>query len=154
MADGSGLSRSNRLSPRTVVRVLQTMAEDFEIGPEFIASLKVAGAEGSNHRFQDPLCHRRLRVKSGHLTGVAALAGYGQGSDGRRYIFSVIANDYRRGRGAADVAIERLCEAFLASEGTEAVATKGRSRTTPDRTPLPPTLVTPETDLVDDNAGD
>lgn len=155
LADGSGLSRSNRLSPRTVVRVLMAMAEDFEIGPEFIASLKVAGAEGSNHRFQDPLCNRRLRVKSGHLTGVAALAGYGYGGGGRRYVFSIIANDYRRGRGAADVAIERLCEAFLAGEGQVSVAAKPRATLPPVGTPLlPGAVVPPEDDFVDENAGD
>ena len=135
--DGSGLSRSNRLSPRAVVRILAAMADDFTIGPEFLASLKVAGAEGSRRRFQDPLCFRRMRIKTGHLYGTTALAGFAQTASGRRLVFSIMANGYRRGRQSADRSLERFCEEFLddaqaltgqvESEGREAVAEVGRT---------------------------
>jgi len=111
--DGSGLSRSNRISARSVVRVLDHMARDFELGPEFIQSLKVAGAEGSKSRFGDELCRRRLRVKTGHLFRVNALAGYAWTTSGRQLAFAILANEYRRGRWAADRSLERICHAFL-----------------------------------------
>ena len=108
-----------------LVQVLDAVARDFEIGPEFLASLKVAGAEGSKRRFQDDVCLRKMRVKTGHLYGVSALAGYGETVGGRRVVFAVLANEYRRGRAAADSGIEQICEAFLSFDAASAAAASG-----------------------------
>jgi D-alanyl-D-alanine carboxypeptidase/D-alanyl-D-alanine-endopeptidase (penicillin-binding protein 4) len=114
--DGSGLSPSNRITARAVVRILSETVRDFRVGPEFLASLRIAGVEGGPGRFRDPLCLRKLRVKTGHLDGVAALAGYGESAAGRRLVFAILVNDYRRGRRAADRGIEQVCEAFLGAD--------------------------------------
>jgi D-alanyl-D-alanine carboxypeptidase/D-alanyl-D-alanine-endopeptidase (penicillin-binding protein 4) len=47
IADGSGLSRENRLSPRTIVRVIRTTLADFDLSYEFAASLSVSGTDGT-----------------------------------------------------------------------------------------------------------
>ena len=77
VADGSGLSRSNRTTPRQVVRLLQHMAEDDEAGPAFQTSLAVAGRSGTleqphaPQRRARPLPgqdrHAQLRVRAGGL---------------------------------------------------------------------------------------
>ena len=113
LADGSGLSKINRMNAAQFVRLLVAMAKDFEVGPEFRASLKVAGAEGKAGRFRDPLCHRKMRVKTGHLTGVNTLAGYAVDSNGRALAFAVLTKGLRGGRGKSDRAVERICEVFL-----------------------------------------
>jgi D-alanyl-D-alanine carboxypeptidase/D-alanyl-D-alanine-endopeptidase (penicillin-binding protein 4) len=124
---GSGLGKQNRISAAQVVRLLLAMARDFETAPEFRASLKVAGAEGENGRFKDPLCHRNMRVKTGHLRGVNALAGYARDRHGRELAFAVIANGLTTGRVTADRALERLCELFLARPAPESVGEADRS---------------------------
>ena len=45
ITDGSGLSKDNRLSARTLATVLRGAYHDFEVGPEFVSSLKIIGGE-------------------------------------------------------------------------------------------------------------
>ena len=45
ITDGSGLSKENRLSARTLATILRGAQHDFEVGPEFVSSLKIIGGE-------------------------------------------------------------------------------------------------------------
>lgn len=92
ITDGSGLSKANRLSARTLAIVLRAGYHDFEVGPEYVASLKVIGGEPWKLRIKDPNLARRLRVKSGHLDQVDSLCGYIQMPDGRVRIFAILLN--------------------------------------------------------------
>lgn len=71
--DGSGLSRSNRLTPDFVTGVLRTMAEDVDYASFF----PLAGQEGTLRRFMagTPL-DSYLAMKTGSMTGVQSYAGY------------------------------------------------------------------------------
>lgn len=94
--DGSGLSRKNRFSARTLVDVLRVAADDAK--PELRAAvdgLPVAGFTGSlTSRFakggEDGL--GRVRAKTGTLTGVHALAGVVTSADGVPMVFVVAAD--------------------------------------------------------------
>jgi serine-type D-Ala-D-Ala carboxypeptidase/endopeptidase (penicillin-binding protein 4) len=92
VADGSGLSRSNRTTPRQVVRLLQQMARD-DAGPAFETSLAIAGRNGTlEHRMRRSVARDRCHAKTGTLNHVSALAGYCQTTAGARVAFAFLMN--------------------------------------------------------------
>ena len=77
MVDGSGLARTNLLSPAQLVRLLQHLQKDLELGPVFVGSLPVAGVDGTlESRFRTGSLRGRVRAKTGTMGGVSCLAGY------------------------------------------------------------------------------
>jgi D-alanyl-D-alanine carboxypeptidase/D-alanyl-D-alanine-endopeptidase (penicillin-binding protein 4) len=75
IADGSGLSRANRVSPREVVELFDAMADD-PAGAVWRAAMAVPGRTGTvSRRMRGTLASRRCRVKTGTLNGVSTLAG-------------------------------------------------------------------------------
>lgn len=88
--DGSGLTRSNRASPRQVVDLLLGMREQ-ETGEEFIQDLPLTGAEGTvDDRTVGTAAHRRCRAKTGTISGVSTLSGYCFNASGRVMAFSIL----------------------------------------------------------------
>lgn len=96
ITDGSGLSKENRLSARTLAIILRGAYHDFEVGPEFVSSLKVIGGEPWKLRHPGPermrQLTRRVRVKTGHLDQVTSLAGYLQTPEGQVRVFAIVLN--------------------------------------------------------------
>lgn len=95
VADGSGMSRNNRATPRMLASWLKSLAEDSKIGEAFIASLPLAREEGTlRRRFRSAAITGEVRAKTGYLSGVSAISGYASDpATGRRLIFSIITND-------------------------------------------------------------
>ncbi|MBS1766170.1 MAG: D-alanyl-D-alanine carboxypeptidase [Acidobacteria bacterium] len=94
LTDACGLSKQNRIAARTLAIVMRAAWFDFQAGPEYVASLKVIGAEPfklRKHKDGD-LLSDRIRVKSGYLDGARSLAGYLQMPDGRVRVFAIILN--------------------------------------------------------------
>ncbi|WP_257304807.1 D-alanyl-D-alanine carboxypeptidase/D-alanyl-D-alanine-endopeptidase [Geothrix campi] len=92
ITDGSGLSKDNRLSARTLAIILRGAYHDFEVGPEFVSSLKIIGGEPWKLKVKDPNLTRRVRVKTGHLDRVTSLSGYLQTFDGKVKVFAILLN--------------------------------------------------------------
>ena len=92
ITDGSGLSKENRLSARTLAVILRGAYHDFEVGPEFVASLKIIGGEPWKLKVKDANLTRRVRVKTGHLDRVNCLCGYLQTLDGQVRVFAILLN--------------------------------------------------------------
>jgi D-alanyl-D-alanine carboxypeptidase/D-alanyl-D-alanine-endopeptidase (penicillin-binding protein 4) len=92
IADGSGLSRHNLVSPQAFVDTLQAMA----VHPQasvFRNSLAVAGESGTlRHRLVDTPLAGRVQGKSGALTGNVSLSGYAQPPNYDPLVFSVVIN--------------------------------------------------------------
>ena len=117
VADGSGLSRSNRLTPDAVIAVLRLAASAQH--PDLravVEGLPVAGFSGSlESRFTDgdPAGAGRVRAKTGTLDGVGALAGLVTGLDGAVMVF-VVSLDRVRLADALDAraAIDRAVAAL------------------------------------------
>jgi D-alanyl-D-alanine carboxypeptidase/D-alanyl-D-alanine-endopeptidase (penicillin-binding protein 4) len=100
--DGSGLTRSNRASPRQVVNLLIAMRKT-NVGEEFVEDLAVAGLEGTvDGRMRGTPAYGRCRVKTGTLTGVSNLSGYCFNASGRTMVFSVLMN------GVGDLGLAHL----------------------------------------------
>jgi D-alanyl-D-alanine carboxypeptidase/D-alanyl-D-alanine-endopeptidase (penicillin-binding protein 4) len=93
ITDGSGLSKSNRLSARTLSIILRAGWHDFEVGPEFISSLKYLGGDTNiSNKLIDPNLTRRVRCKTGHLTDVDSMCGFIHMPDGKIRVFAIILN--------------------------------------------------------------
>ncbi len=89
LADGSGLSSSDRLTASALVAVLQAGASDPRIDDAFVTSLAVAGISGT---MKDRLARRPTRgqviAKTGTTSAASALAGFVR----RRYVFAILQN--------------------------------------------------------------
>jgi D-alanyl-D-alanine carboxypeptidase/D-alanyl-D-alanine-endopeptidase (penicillin-binding protein 4) len=116
--DGSGLSRQNRLTPRTLLDVLRTAASaDHPTLREVITGLPVAGFTGSlQERFADGPAAARGRVlaKTGTLTGVHGLAGVAADLDGDLLGFVIIAD---RVPGSSSLAAKHEIDLMAAALG-------------------------------------
>lgn len=111
IADGSGLSRRNRIAPQTLVAVLRSAARSFEYGPEFVASLPLGGLDGTlEDRMQDGLV--AVRGKTGHLRRVSSLSGILPGPAGHRLVFAILVNGARGNRLDVDAAIDAFVSAL------------------------------------------
>ena len=91
--NGSGLSRSARVSAASVARLLAWAARQ-PLYYEFAASLPALGLEGTQrHRLNGTPLAGRAWLKSGSLDGIHNLAGYVLDADGRRAIFVLFIED-------------------------------------------------------------
>jgi D-alanyl-D-alanine carboxypeptidase/D-alanyl-D-alanine-endopeptidase (penicillin-binding protein 4) len=100
--DGSGLTRSNRASPKQVVGLLLAMRDD-PAGDEFIQDLALTGKEGTvADRMRGTAAYGRCRTKTGTITGVSNLSGYCFNKSGRIMAFSILMN------GVGDVGYAHL----------------------------------------------
>jgi D-alanyl-D-alanine carboxypeptidase/D-alanyl-D-alanine-endopeptidase (penicillin-binding protein 4) len=89
VVDGSGLSRSNRTTPRQVVRLLTNLAGN----EDFFSSLATAGRNGTlAKRMRGTAARDRCRGKTGTLSNVSALAGYCRTRSGRTLAFAILMN--------------------------------------------------------------
>lgn len=91
LADGSGVSRYNVITPDLIIQLLKAMHKDFGIQAEFKSSLPIAGVDGTlQRRMKDSPAEKMLRAKTGTLRGVSALSGYTATADGEIVAFSMI----------------------------------------------------------------
>lgn len=92
LADGSGLSRHNLVSPEALVQTLRVMA-NFPLANIYRNSLPVAGVSGTlSDRFRNSLAQENLHAKTGTISGVSSLAGYINPPNFEPLIFSIIVN--------------------------------------------------------------
>jgi D-alanyl-D-alanine carboxypeptidase/D-alanyl-D-alanine-endopeptidase (penicillin-binding protein 4) len=93
LADGSGLSRANRIAPSQLTRLLTAMSRDETLGPTFTTSLARFGQPGTlKTRLRNTMAARRCIGKTGTIRGVSALSGYCTGTDGGSVAFSFLEN--------------------------------------------------------------
>jgi serine-type D-Ala-D-Ala carboxypeptidase/endopeptidase (penicillin-binding protein 4) len=89
LADGSGLSAYDRLTARAVTKLLISAMSDSTIGTAFVASLPLAGVNGTLvDRMTSPPAYRNVRAKTGTTDSASALSGYVR----KRYVFSILMN--------------------------------------------------------------
>lgn len=98
IADGSGMSRDNRVAPRTLAAWLARMQAEPTFGEMFIESLATPGDGTLRRRFGNANLRSSLHAKSGSINGVRCLSGYlTDAGTGRRLAFSIMVNDLREG---------------------------------------------------------
>jgi serine-type D-Ala-D-Ala carboxypeptidase/endopeptidase (penicillin-binding protein 4) len=100
--DGSGLSRSDLISPEAVVGILDHMRQspNFTV---FYESLPIAGVDGTiRTRMRDTPAQGNLRAKTGTLSMVRSLSGYVKTADGKLLEFSILCNNWTTPQAAVD----------------------------------------------------
>jgi serine-type D-Ala-D-Ala carboxypeptidase/endopeptidase (penicillin-binding protein 4) len=111
--DGSGLSRHDLVTPRAFVALLE-YAQKQAWFPEFLASLPVAGADGTlNERMKEPPLAGKIHAKTGSVTHVRTLSGYAETPGGRKLIFSFLSNNQGGKNHEVHVAIDGVCLAMV-----------------------------------------
>ena len=110
IADGSGLSRENRLTAGVLTRVLTHLSgqPDWEF---YRGSLAVGGVDGTiENRSWEPMYRGRVMAKSGYISTVRSLSGIARTSSGE-FVFSFLANTAGGGaRTAIDNAVKALVD--------------------------------------------
>jgi D-alanyl-D-alanine carboxypeptidase/D-alanyl-D-alanine-endopeptidase (penicillin-binding protein 4) len=95
VADGSGLSRNNRVSSQTIAALLMRM-DQHPYAAYYQASMAIAGQRGTlrNYFIGSPI-QGKFWGKTGTISGVRSISGILQTSDGPRYM-SMISNGASR----------------------------------------------------------
>ncbi len=95
LENGSGLSRVERLSARSLARLL-LVAQRSAVMPEFIASLPLVAVDGTmKKRLTGAEVAGQAHIKTGTLTGVRAIAGYVLDGKGRMMVVVCLINHAR-----------------------------------------------------------
>jgi D-alanyl-D-alanine carboxypeptidase/D-alanyl-D-alanine-endopeptidase (penicillin-binding protein 4) len=114
MVDGSGLSYQNRVTPRTLVSALRMAESSFAFGPEFVAALPIAAADGTLEKRTEGAAGR-VRAKTGLLTRVTSLSGYAMSADGQPLVFSILVNGFTGSDEAAMDAVDHIASELTMS---------------------------------------
>lgn len=110
VADGSGLSRYNYISPEVLIGFLRYAAHRPSIMEVLYPSLPVAGVDGTlRNRMKNGLAYKNVRAKTGTLTGASSLAGYLTASNGHLIAFAILHQNIKNGKDARAFQ-DRLCE--------------------------------------------
>jgi serine-type D-Ala-D-Ala carboxypeptidase/endopeptidase (penicillin-binding protein 4) len=92
--NGSGLYDSNRFTAQQLAKIVRTAVLDFRTGADFLATLAVAGADGTlGGRMEGTVAERYVRAKTGTLKGTSCLTGVAGTAGGRQVVFSVLVNE-------------------------------------------------------------
>jgi D-alanyl-D-alanine carboxypeptidase/D-alanyl-D-alanine-endopeptidase (penicillin-binding protein 4) len=104
--NGSGLSRTERISAEALARLLQS-AWASPLMPELVSSLPIVGVDGTLRRIKGKAAGS-AHLKSGSLRDVVAMAGYVHALSGQRHVLVAIVN--HPNAQAARPALEALVE--------------------------------------------
>ena len=104
--NGSGLSRSDRISANALGKLLQS-AYISPVMPELMSSLPITGVDGTL-RGRRSAARGSAHLKSGTLRDVVGVAGYVLAASGKRYVVVMLVN--QPGAPAARAAIDALLD--------------------------------------------
>lgn len=130
VGNGSGLYDSNRLTPRSITRLLAAVRRDPAIADDFMRQLAIGGVDGTlKSRFTKLAAGRTLLAKTGTLRDVVALSGFVSGPEQRHPVaFSLIVSQVNGktlpARKRIDALIERIASE-LARDATAPAAPTG-----------------------------
>ena len=113
LTDGSGLARTNLVTPETVIKLLRFMYAS-PAREDWISLLPVGGQDGTlRGRFGDPGIAARVHAKTGTVAHVSALSGYMRRVNGKWIAFSILVNNYN-GPGAEITGVmDRICALIM-----------------------------------------
>lgn len=105
MANGSGLSRDERISAQGLARLLQ-WSWGSAVMPELVASLPLSGVDGTLRRSR--LRSAAAHLKTGSLRDVVGVAGYVLGASGQRHVVVAVINhpNAQAARAAIDAVVD------------------------------------------------
>ncbi|MCF8240274.1 MAG: D-alanyl-D-alanine carboxypeptidase/D-alanyl-D-alanine-endopeptidase [Melioribacteraceae bacterium] len=110
IADGSGLSKLNLITPKQIVNALTYIykSDQFE---EFYNSLPIAGVDGSLAlRMKKSAATNNVRAKPGYSNNVRALAGYLRTADNEPLVFAILLNNFLVPSSLANYIHDSICQ--------------------------------------------
>ena len=112
LADGSGLSLYNYVSPELLTLLLRYAWQTPHVYSHLLPSLPIAGEDGTlKKRMRKTIAEGNVRAKTGTLTGIISLAGYCTAANGHELCFSIINQGVLRGKEARAFQ-DKLCILF------------------------------------------
>lgn len=114
IADGSGVSLYNYISPKLLLEYLKYAYYHAEVFHPFYDALPIAGVDGTlQYRMKKTSAFRKVHAKTGSVTGVSSLAGYAKASNGHQLAFVIINQNVmklRQARAFQDKICHLLCQ--------------------------------------------
>ena len=114
LADGSGLSLYNYVTPELEVRMLRYAYNNENIYNHLLPALPIAGVDGTlRSRMRSEFTRGNVHAKTGTVTGIASLCGYLTAANGHHICFSIINQGLlhgRNGRLFQDKVCQLLCQ--------------------------------------------
>lgn len=114
VADGSGLSLYNYVSPELLTVFLRHAWRNEAIRRHLEPSLPIAGVDGTlKDRMKNTPAYRNVRAKTGTVTGISSLAGYATAANGHQLAFAIINQGVAKakdGKAFQDIVCQLLCE--------------------------------------------
>ena len=114
IADGSGLSLYNYVSPELMVRLLRYAYRNSEIYSSLYPALPIAGEDGTlSKRMKGKYTMGNVRAKTGTLTGISSLAGYCHTANNHLLAFCIINQGVMKnadGKAFQDKVCTALCQ--------------------------------------------
>lgn len=114
IADGSGLSLYNYLTPELLMQTLRYAYQHKDIYNHLLPTLPVAGVDGSlRKRMRGTAAMGNVCAKTGTVEGVSTLSGYCTAANGNRLCFSIMNQGIRytsTGRNFQDRVCRALCK--------------------------------------------
>ena len=109
IADGSGLSRYNYITPETMVAVLTHVARSERLRAAYQSTMPIAGRDGTLElRMKGTVAEGRAFVKTGSMNGVRTAAGYVQTADGQTLVFAILANNFANSPAVINAATDEI----------------------------------------------
>lgn len=113
LVDGSGLARTDLVTPAGIVRLLRYMDAQPDAAI-WRGLLPIAGEDGTlDHRFRGTAAAGNLRAKTGSLSHVYSLSGYLTTRRGERLAFSLLSNNVDRPSSEVRAELDRLALALM-----------------------------------------
>ena len=113
IADGSGLSLYNYVTPELLVRMLAYAWGNEQIRESLYQSLPIAGVDGTlEKRMRRTAAQNNVHAKTGTVDGISSLTGYATSPEGHVLVFSIINQGVQKtsqGRDWQDKVCEVLC---------------------------------------------
>lgn len=128
IADGSGLSLYNYVTPELHVRLLRYAWRNKNVLEHLLPSLPIAGVDGTlRNRMKGTAAAGNVRAKTGTVTAVSALAGYCTAENGHELCFAIMNQGVLRIADGRDFQ-DKVCRA-LCMPRTESIFIKTQSTT-------------------------
>jgi D-alanyl-D-alanine carboxypeptidase/D-alanyl-D-alanine-endopeptidase (penicillin-binding protein 4) len=117
LTDGSGLSRSDLVTPQAMVQILQYASRQ-TWGADFLSTLPVAGQDGTlESRMKGTAAAGRVHAKTGSFDHVNGLSGYVTTVRGERLVFSIMGNANGLRFSDATNIVDAVCVAMVEELG-------------------------------------
>jgi serine-type D-Ala-D-Ala carboxypeptidase/endopeptidase (penicillin-binding protein 4) len=117
LSDGSGLSRKDLVTPRSIVQLLRYAAAQ-PWGELYRSTLPVAGEDGTlSDRMKNTAAATRVFAKTGTIGHGNTLSGYAATVHGERLIFSILGNNNNLHAQDANKVIDAICVAMVEELG-------------------------------------